>query len=217
VRVSLLDAAGNDPYLPVLRGDGQTPFPFEAALALVRDPGFAALLADPGDPVAGQRDKDGTWSPQDPARSVPDIVAEAAREYGLGNDGAALYLMLLAMPDPTDRNVARWTGWKPARLAAARTELAATDLVVQATRSRAGRSLFLPGAWTTPNSPHLPLEQWKAPFFGMPAEGSRPALGVLVPTEPAAQLYRRAWQRVREGDGPRFEELKVSRARTRRR
>jgi hypothetical protein len=217
VRVSLLDPAGSDPYLPVLRGDSQTPFPFEVALALVRDPQFAALLADPGDPVAGERDKDGTWSPQDPTRSVPDTVAEAAKEYGLGEDAAALYLMLLAMPDPTDRNVARWTGWKPARLAAARTELAATDLVVEATRPRAGRSLFLPGGWTALKAPHLPIEQWKTPFFGALVDENWPVLGALVPTEPAAQLYRRAWQRVREGDGPRFEELKVSRARTRRR
>ncbi|NUR28758.1 MAG: hypothetical protein HOV83_23450, partial [Catenulispora sp.] len=36
-------------------------------------------------------------------------------------------------------------------------------------------------------------------------------LGVLVPTEPAAGLYRRAWQRVQDGDSPRFEELKTAR------
>ncbi|MFD0527080.1 hypothetical protein ACFQ1I_07070 [Kitasatospora arboriphila] len=72
---------------------------------------------------------------------MPDLVEEAAARHGLGADAAALYLMLLAMPDPTDRNTARWTGWKPARLKAARAELAATDLVVQASRTRAaGRS-----------------------------------------------------------------------------
>lgn len=218
VRVALLDSAGNDPYLPALRADGQTtPFLFEAALALVRDPGFAALLADPGDPVAGERGKDGTWSPQDPTRSVPDLVAEVAREHGLGADAAALYLMVLALPDPTDRNVARWTGWKPARLAAARAELAATDLVVEAVRPRAGRSLFLPCAWTVLKAPFLPYEQWKAPFLGTLNGDGRPVLGVLVPVEPAGQLYRRAWQRVRDGDGPRFEELRVPRARARRR
>ncbi|HEV2343672.1 MAG TPA: hypothetical protein VGS97_06250, partial [Actinocrinis sp.] len=64
---------------------------------------------------------------------------------------------------------------------------------------------------------YLPVEQWKAPFFGPLSSDGRPVLGALVPVEPAGQLYRRAWQRVREGDGPRFEELKVSRARTRRR
>lgn len=209
LRPALLDSTGSDPYLAVLRGEDQQPSAVETALRAVHDPRFAALLADPGAPAAGTVDKDGTWWPQDPGRSVPDVVAEAAEEYGLGADATALYLMLLAMPDPTDRNTARWTGWKPARLKAARAELAATDLVVSAGRSRAGRSLFLPGGWADMASPVLPVEQWKLPMYDhrMP--------GLLVPAEPAADLYRRAWQRVREGDGPRFEELKVKRTRRR--
>ncbi|MYT24150.1 hypothetical protein GTW69_28350, partial [Streptomyces sp. SID7760] len=56
----------------------------------------------------------------------------------------------------------------------------------------------------------------KLPMYGL-APGGRPVLGVLVPDEPAADLYRRAWQRVREGDVPRFEALKVKRTRGRRR
>ncbi|MEU2632287.1 hypothetical protein, partial [Kitasatospora sp. NPDC007106] len=155
----------------------------------------------------------GTWWPQDPSRSVPDLVEEAAARHGLGADAAALYLMLLAMPDPTDRNTARWTGWKPARLKAARAELAATDLVVQASRTRAGRTLFLPGGWTEQRSPHLPLETWKLPLLG----GGSTALGVLLPAEPAAELYRRAWQRLLDGDLPRFGELKAPKARRGRR
>lgn len=219
IRTSLLDTAGQDPYLPVLRAGDQQPFPAETALRTARDPRFAAFLADPGDPVAGERDPDGLWWPQDPARSVPDLVGEAAKEYGIGEDAAVLYLMLLAMPDPTDRNTARWTS-RPqrrggaARLKAARAELAATDLVVEATRTRAGRSLFLPGGWVDPRSPRLPLEQWKLPLYDL-VSGESAVLGVLVPAEPAADLYRRAWQRVREGDGPRFEQLKVRRARRR--
>lgn len=217
VRVAHLDASGADPYLAVLRGDAQTPFPLEVALGLVRDPAFADLLADPGEPAAGERAKDGTWSPQDPARSVPDLVAHVVAEYGLGADAAALYLMLLAMPDPTDRATARWTGWKPARMKAARAELAATDLVVTATRPRAGRTLFLPGAWAALRSPHMPLEEWKTTLYGGLLVATIPVLGVIVPVEPVARLYRRSWQRVREGDGPRFTQLKVGRARARRR
>lgn len=209
LRPALLDSTGSDPYLALLRGDDQRPSGVEAALLAARDPRFAALLADPGAPAAGAVDKDGTWWPQDPSRSVPEVVAQAGEEYGLGADAAALYLMLLAMPDPTDRNTARWTGWKPARLKAARAELAATDLVVSAGRSRAGRSLFLPGAWAEMAAPLLPLEQWKLPMYGHRLPG------LLVPAEPAADLYRRAWQRVLEGDGPRFEELKVKRTRRR--
>ncbi|MEV7178120.1 DNA-binding protein [Kitasatospora sp. NPDC093679] len=213
IRTALLDAAGEDPYLPALRENAGEPFPAEAALKTVRSPGFEALLGDPGDPAAGERGADGTWWPQDPSRSVPDLVEEAAARHGLGADAAALYLMLLAMPDPTDRNTARWTGWKPARLKAARAELAATDLVVQASRTRAGRTLFLPGGWTEQRSPHLPLETWKLPLLG----GGSTALGVLLPAEPAAELYRRAWQRLLDGDLPRFGELKAPKARRGRR
>ena len=106
--------------------------------------------------------------PASTARPGPDplgarnLVAEAAEAHGLGADAAALYLMLLALPDPTDRNCARWTGWKPARLKAARAELAATDLVVEAKRARAGRTLFLPGGWLELQGPHLPLETLEA-------------------------------------------------------
>ena len=214
IRTALLDEAGTDPYLAVLRTDDQQPFPAEVALRTIRDPRFAALLADPGDPLAGGRDKDGTWWPQDPARSVPDLVGEAAKEYGIDEDAAVLYLMLLAMPDPTDRNTARWTGWKPARIKAARAGLVAGGLVVEGSRTRAGRSLFLPGGWVDPRSPRLPLEQWKLPLYDL-VSGDHAVLDVIVPAEPAADLYRRAWQRVREGDGPRFQELKVRRGRRR--
>ncbi|MEU6311021.1 DNA-binding protein [Streptomyces sp. NPDC047014] len=216
VRTALLDSTGSDPHLPALRGEDQRPSGIETALRTAQDPRFAELLADPGAPAAGTADAEGTWWPQDASRSVPDLVAEVAAEYGLGADAATLYLVLLAMPDPSDRNTARWTGWKPARLKAARAELAATELVVTADRSRAGRSLFLPGGWADMPSPTLPVEQWKLPLYGLTA-GGRPPLGVLAPAEPVAALYRRAWQRVREGDVPRFEELKVKRARGRRR
>ncbi|MFF3412254.1 DNA-binding protein [Streptomyces sp. NPDC002742] len=215
IRVALLDEAGQDPYLPALRADGGRPYQVEMALLLARSSRFAALLADPGDPQAGERGEDGTWWPQDPGRSVPDLVTEAAKEYGLGEDAATLYLMLLAMPDPTDRMTARWTGWKPARLKAARAELSATDLVVEATRARAGRSLFLPGGWVDPKAPRVPLEHWKRPLFEGLLSGDDALLGVIVPAEPAADLYRRAWRLVQEGGGPRFEELKVRRGRRR--
>ncbi|MFJ2822324.1 DNA-binding protein [Streptomyces toxytricini] len=204
LRPALLDSTGGHPYVALLRGTAQQPLPVEVALRCVHDPRFAALLADPG------ADGEGTWWPQDPGRSVPELVDAVQEAYRLGADAAALYLMLLAMPDPTDRNTARWTGWKPARMKAARAELGATDLVVTASRTRAGRTLFLPGGWVEPSAPWIPLEQWKAPMYGLLAERV-PLLGVLVPTEPAADLYRRAWRRITDGDVPRFGELELRR------
>ncbi|MFD4141722.1 hypothetical protein [Streptomyces sp. NPDC058572] len=141
-------------------------------------------------------------APQHPQVSAPELVAEAAGRFGLSEDAATLYLMLLALPDPTDRNQAEWTGWKPARLKKARAELAATDLVVEAKRARAGRSLFLPGGWLEQKTPRLPAESWKAPL--LPAIGNR----FVVPDRPVEQLYAAAWQRVVSGDAPGFEEFK---------
>ncbi|MBW4718320.1 hypothetical protein KZQ38_14145 [Saccharothrix sp. SC076] len=165
------------------------------ALELLADEGVAAACAVPptGDPEAYHQ--------------VPDqaLVAEVAERCGLVEDAAVLYLQLLALPDPTDANVARWTGWKPARLRKARAALAETDLVLTAKRARAGRSLFLPGGWLALSAPHVPLESWKAPMFGFT---DHPA-GVIAPREPVAALFARAWQRVLDGDAPAYEELRT--------
>ncbi|EWC62242.1 hypothetical protein UO65_2421 [Actinokineospora spheciospongiae] len=142
---------------------------------------------------------------QDPAVSAPHLVAEVAGKFGLAEDAAVLYLQLLALPDPTDANTARWTGWKPARLRKARAALAETDLVLTAKRARAGRSLFLPGGWLPLGAPHLPLETWKAPMFGITGKPD----SAIVAREPAADLFTRAWRRVLDGDAPAYEELKT--------
>ncbi|HZN19712.1 MAG TPA: hypothetical protein VFB84_16250 [Micromonosporaceae bacterium] len=145
----------------------------------------------------------------DPSRCLPSLVAEVAGELRLSADAATVYLQLLALPDPTDRNVARWTGWKPARLTAARKELAASDLLVEAKRSRAGRSLFLPGGWLALKTPHPPVERWKIPLLTLDEDGS-PTLGVVVPVAPLPRLFELAWQRVAGGDTPRFDELNTT-------
>ncbi|MGW2515054.1 hypothetical protein ACWC0A_37935 [Streptomyces scopuliridis] len=139
--------------------------------------------------------------PQDPRLGAPELVGEVAERFGLSEDAAVLYLMLLALPDPTDRHQAGWTGWKPARLKKARAELAATDLVVEAKRARAGRSLFLPGGWLEQQTPRLPAESWKTALlpWDLPL--------YVVPDRPVPELYEAAWRRVVEGDAPGFEEF----------
>ncbi|TXS50109.1 hypothetical protein [Streptomyces sp. t39] len=162
-----------------------------------------ALLHEEADLLVSAGAPDGSphHPAQDPARAVPDLVVEAADTLSLSADAAALYLMLLALPDPTDRNCVRWTEWKPARVKKARAELAATGLVVEAKRSRAGRTLFLPCGWLERGAPGLPLETWKERLY--PVEGSSRTL----PHLPVPALFAAAWARVRGGDAPAFEEL----------
>ncbi len=161
------------------------------ALRTLLDDGIARALAVEG--TAGHA--------QDAAVSAPELVTEVAAAHKLSEDAAVLYLQLLALPDPTDRNCARWTGWKPARLKKARTELAATALVVEAKRPRAGRTLFLPCGWRDLKAPALPVETWKEGLYPVPGHAR------AVPLVPVAELFARAWQRVRDGDAPAYEEL----------
>lgn len=170
------------------------------ALDTLADDRFAAACA-----ATAPAGTDPAAAPQDPTVTVPHLVKEVGEKLGLSEDAAVLYLQLLALPDPTDANTARWTGWKPARLRAARTALGATDLVLTAKRARAGRSLFLPGGWLALNRPHLPLESWKAPMYGI----ADSPWNVVLPREPVADLFARAWQRVLDGDTPAYEQLRT--------
>ncbi|WP_399896809.1 hypothetical protein ACGH7X_05905 [Streptomyces sp. BBFR51] len=178
----------------------------EGLVGAARGGGMRALRTILGDELAraltvGADPAGAGGSAQDPTVSVPALVTEVAVAHGLGEDAAALYLQLLALPDPTDRNCARWTGWRPARLKKARAELAATDLVVEAKRPRAGRSLFLPCGWRDLKSPALPVETWKEGLYPV-REGIR-----AVPLLPVPELFTRAWERVRAQDAPAYEEL----------
>ncbi|MFF3333430.1 hypothetical protein ACFYWX_28420 [Streptomyces sp. NPDC002888] len=149
---------------------------------------FAAL----GEHLAAEEGRDSGWE-QDPSRSVPHLVEECRRSYGLGADAAALYLMVLALPDPTDRNVRQWTAWKNARFKAAHTELAASGRVGRADRARAGRTLFLPGAWQETKAPRLPVERAKFQLLPHAKEHRSTAHTAVVPMMPVPVLFERAW------------------------
>ncbi|MFJ8435250.1 hypothetical protein ACIQ9P_28540 [Kitasatospora sp. NPDC094019] len=166
----------------------------------------AAAAAAP----AGAEAEAEVW-PHHPLLSVPDLVTEVVKTQELGEDAAVLYLQLLALPDPTDRNVARWTGWKPARLKQARAELLAAGLVMEAKRARAGRTLFLPGGWQEAKTPALPVETWKSGLYDLPTHHH------VLPRFAVPELFARAWQRVIDGDAPGFEELRTGKRRKARR
>jgi hypothetical protein len=147
--------------------------------------------------------------PHDPTVSVPDLVEAAAGAYGLDHDAAAYYLQLLALPDPADKRVTAWNDWTPARLKAARAALLQHDLVVEAKRERAGRSVFLPGGWLRLSAPNLPVEAWKSGLH-VGVDGSLPSGRVLVTTT-VGDLFRAAWERVNAGDAPRYQSLSENR------
>ncbi|MFF3018006.1 hypothetical protein [Streptomyces sp. NPDC057939] len=132
-----------------------------------------------------------------PALGVPDLVARAARTLGTGADAAALYLQLLTLARPTDRNVRRWNGWTAARHKAAQAELSATGLVETAKRARAGRTMFLPGRWTDLKAPHLPLESAKLADHRVSAslKDLHAPLLRLLPPAPVHEMFARAWDR----------------------
>jgi hypothetical protein len=95
----------------------------------------------------------------DPSASAPSLVEEAGRDLDIPPDPAALYLQLLTLREPTDRNVRKWNRWTPARHRKAADVLVARNLVVRDKRARAGRTVFLPGAWIEGPAP---LEAWKS-------------------------------------------------------
>jgi len=146
-----------------------------------------------------------------PILSAPDVVAKIAQQHQLSTEAAAYYLQLLALPDPTDKNVQLWNGWNSATLKKLISELLGKNLVLEASRTRAGRKVFLPGGWEDLKAPHLPLETWKIPLFQLTRDVNQrpqPPLSRIVPLEPVHDLFAKAWQRIVDGDLPRYEEVK---------
>ncbi|NBE56016.1 hypothetical protein GUY60_32185, partial [Streptomyces sp. YC537] len=178
-----LDSVLPSQWLPTPGG-----LPALADLRLLLDDGFAAL----GTHLSADEGAAPGWE-QHPARSVPHLVAECAARHGLGEDAAALHLILLALPDPTDRNVKQWTGWKPARFKSACTALESTGLFVRAARPRAGRSIFLPGPWQETKPPRLPVESARRTLLPLTREHRSTVHMAAVPSCPLPELFERAW------------------------
>ncbi|RRD05952.1 hypothetical protein EII34_04500 [Arachnia propionica] len=164
---------------------------------------FQEWLRTPGD----------GWAP-DPMTSAPEIVAEVQAALDLPEDSARYWLQLLALPNPTDKNIGTWNGWKRAHRVKAAAPLVEKGLIIEAKRARAGRSYFLPGGWLEATTPHLPLEAWKAPFYDLE---DIPKLeqhhDIVVPRVPLPQLFADAWQRHQGGDVPGYVELRTERTR----
>ncbi len=170
---------------------------------------IAWLLSDGCTRLVGWTPPEGTPPgsvPHDPRVTAPSTVESVATALKLDGDAAVYYLQLLALPDPSDKNVARWTGWSARRVKALAETLTTAGLVVAAKRERAGRAVFLPGAWLALKAPDPPIEGWKTRLYGLAADGTGP-LPALVPTTPVADLFADAWRQVQAGDGPRFESL----------
>ncbi|UNZ18798.1 hypothetical protein [Streptomyces sp. 891-h] len=176
-----LDSVLPSQWLPTPSG-----LPALADLRLLLSEDFAALGAH----LAADAEVPAGWE-QHPARSAPRLVTRCAEQYGLSEDAAALHLMLLALPDPTDRKVKEWTGWKPARFKEAAAQLGATPLVSRAARSRAGRGLFVPGLWHERTSPRLPLEAVKLPHLPQAANHRSTSHVAVVPSMPVPVLFER--------------------------
>ncbi|WP_207943005.1 hypothetical protein [Actinomadura sp. KC345] len=132
----------------------------------------------------------------DPLLSVPELVDEAAGELGTDRDAAALYLQLLTLARPTDRNVRKWNGWGAARHKAAQAKLVERGVVQQDKRPRAGRTAFVPGAWTEIKAPELPLESAKLETHLATVNATKELEGPffrLLPPAPLHELFATAW------------------------
>lgn len=159
------------------------------AARLLRGDGFAAFA---------DRVRDTPVAPGgyecDPRASAAKLVAKVAKAHGLSADAAALYLQVLALPEPTERAVQTWNGWAAKQYKAVAAELVKKKLVVEGKRERAGRSIFIKGGYTKGAGKDLPIEEWKLPFHV--------GLDRHVPSEPAHLAFARAWKRVDDGDVP---------------
>jgi len=136
----------------------------------------------------------------DPRVSAKEALASLRESTGLDEDAAALYLQMLALPNPTKKLVLLVNGWKPARYEAAAQCLVKQKLVIEGKRERAGREIFLPGAWDK-KSRGLSMEAYKASTW------DRLCFDEPQVTVAPRTLHERALARLSSGDKPGFEDV----------
>ena len=132
-------------------------------------------------------------NPYDPCVSAPELVTRVADTLGIPQDSARYFLQIAALPNPTDKNVRAWNGWKPKQLTNAATPLVERGLVVQENR-RAGRTRFLPGDWL-PKTKLMPLmEEAKTPLYLIwNTPKPQPVVRGCPPLVPLPVLFHQAW------------------------
>ena len=132
-------------------------------------------------------------NPYDPCVSAPNLVTQVADTLGIPQDSARYFLQIAALPNPTDKNVRAWNGWKPKQLTNAATPLVERGLVVQENR-RAGRTRFLPGDWL-PKTKLMPLmEEAKTPLYLIwNTPKPQPVVRGCPPLVPLPVLFHQAW------------------------
>ncbi|MBX3184666.1 MAG: hypothetical protein KF915_18700 [Polyangiaceae bacterium] len=140
-----------------------------------------------------------------PQKSAKELVMTAAAALDVDEDSAALYLQMLTLPNPNKRLILQVNEWTPARYQKACSALTKKKLLLEGKRERAGRDVFLPGAWEK-NVGGIPMEAYRAqlydvPLFGMPLLGG-----------PTHEAFAAAWARWSAGDRPGFEDVEKKRA-----
>lgn len=155
-----------------------------------------------------QQEQTSTGCPWDPRNSAPDTVRAVATQHDLPEDAAAYYLQVLALVEPTDRNIRTWNRWRKKDIDAAATPLVDRGLLLEATRPGAGRTRFLPGGWLPAASGTKAMEAWKAPLYLLWQDAkARPVLPASPLLSTHRQVFTDVWRRINDDDAPGYEEL----------
>lgn len=182
------------------------------------DHGIRALLEGHLDELIADLDHPANTHgcPWDPRTSAPDTVRAIEQRYDLPEESATYYLQLLALIEPTDANIRAWNDWRNKDIDAAAAPLVDKKLILEAKRPGARRSRFLPGGWLPAAPGSKATEVWKAPLYLMWRDTkARPVVWASPLLSTHRRLFTDAWQRVRDGDAPGYEQLRTDRYRRR--